>query len=215
MYDLNAYGRMMADSVRMKAYTTALREAINPHSVVLEIGTGAGIFALLACQYGAKRVYAIEPSDVISVARAAAVANGYADRIIFLQDYSTNIMLPERADIILSDLRGTLPYFHTNVTSLIDARQRFLAPGGRLIPQDDSLQVGVVSAPELYRHYTAPWDEHGQKLDWQVARRAVLNTSHLGRVKPEQILMSAQCGSALDYTSVVNPNFKGKVSWTA
>jgi len=94
MYDLNAYGRMMADQVRMDAYVTALRQAVQPGCVVMEIGTGAGIFALLACQCGARRVYAIEPSDAIEVARAAAVANGYADRITFLQDLSTNVTLP-------------------------------------------------------------------------------------------------------------------------
>ena len=32
----------------------------------------------------------------------------------------------------------------------MDARQRFLAPGGRLIPQEDTLWAAVVELPEVY-----------------------------------------------------------------
>mgnify|MGYP001184895145 CR=1 FL=1 len=72
---------MIADRVRMDAYVRALRQAVVPGSVVIDIGTGTGIFAMLACQFGARRVYAIEPDDAIQVAREIAAANGFADRI--------------------------------------------------------------------------------------------------------------------------------------
>src|SRR5579863_9313159 len=88
MYSLAGYGEMIADGVRMEAYARALRQTVKPGSVVLEIGTGPGIFAILACQLGASRVYAIEPDDIIQVAREVASANGCADRIEFLQDLS-------------------------------------------------------------------------------------------------------------------------------
>ena len=215
MYDLKSYGKMMADQVRMDAYVAALREAVKPGCVVLEIGTGAGIFAMLACRYGARRVYAVEPSEAIETARAAAVANGFANRIEFIQDVSTNIDLPERADVIISDLRGVLPYFQNNITSVIDARERLLASHGVLIPQRDCLRVAVVSAPELYDDFIAPWDEHGCELDWQAACHKVLNTWDRVRVEPEQILLPAQCAALLDYTRVVEPGFKAELSWTA
>lgn len=86
MYSIAGYGRMIADSVRMEAYSRALRQCIRPSSVVIDLGAGTGIFSLLTCQYGARRVYAIEQDDAISVARAHAAANGYADRIVFVQD---------------------------------------------------------------------------------------------------------------------------------
>src|SRR5437870_1780607 len=111
LYSIYAYGRMIADNVRMAAYVQALRQSVKPNSVVLDIGTGTGIFALLACQFGARKVYAIEPDDAIQVARDIAVANGYAERIEFIQNLSTKVMLPERADVIISDLRGVLPWF--------------------------------------------------------------------------------------------------------
>src|SRR4051812_34117782 len=104
MYSLSGYGEMINDALRMDAYARALRRAIRPGSVVLDLGTGPGIFALVACQYGAGRVYAVEPADVIQVAREIARANHLEDRITFLQDFSTQAELPEKADVIISDL---------------------------------------------------------------------------------------------------------------
>ena len=77
MYDLIGYGSMIADSVRTDAYARALRDLVKPDSVVLDIGTGTGLFALLACRFGARHVFAIEPSNVIALARTLSRANGY------------------------------------------------------------------------------------------------------------------------------------------
>ncbi len=63
MYSIRQYGSMYLHASRMIAYSSALGRFINPNSVVLDIGTGTGIFALLACQYGAWHVYAVEPDE--------------------------------------------------------------------------------------------------------------------------------------------------------
>jgi predicted RNA methylase len=73
MYSNPGYVSMIAERVRMRAYTAALRNAVKPGSVVLDLGAGKGIFAVLACRFGARRVYAIEPSDAIEVASQTAV----------------------------------------------------------------------------------------------------------------------------------------------
>src|SRR2546427_571788 len=119
MYSIPEHGGMMADRVRMDAYTHALRQAVKPGSVVLDIGTGTGMFALLACQFGARAVYAVEPDgDALQVAREIAAANGYGARIQFIQDLSTRISVPERADVMISDLRGAVPLFQQHLPSI-------------------------------------------------------------------------------------------------
>ena len=133
-YNLSDYGRMIVDDVRMDAYAYALKAAVTPDSVVLDIGAATGIHALLACKFGARQVYAVEPNDAIHLARQIAAVNGFAGRIEFIQDLSTRISLPELADIIVSDMRGVLPLFGQHIPAIVDARQRHLAPGGRLIP---------------------------------------------------------------------------------
>src|SRR4051794_16927550 len=137
MYSLHFYGQMLADASRMDAYAAALRHTVNRDSVVMDLGCGPGVFALLACKLGARRVYAIEPDNVIGLAREAAVANGFVDRMVFFEKLSTEIALPEPATIIVSDLRGVLPWFEQNISSIIDARRRLLAPRGVLIPRRD------------------------------------------------------------------------------
>src|SRR4030081_2694886 len=96
-YSLRNYGGMIGDRVRVEAYSRALRSVIRPGSVVVDIGTGPGIFAVLACQLGARRVFAIEANPVIQVAREIAVANHCADKIEFFEDISTNVKLPALA----------------------------------------------------------------------------------------------------------------------
>jgi protein arginine N-methyltransferase 1 len=124
MYSVSGYGKMIADAPRMDAYVSALRQAVKPGSVVVDLGSGPGLFALLGCQMGARRVYAIEPDSVIEVARQAAIANGYQDRLVCIQDFSTRVTLPEQADVIVSDLRGVLPWFQQHLPSIVEAPRR-------------------------------------------------------------------------------------------
>lgn len=204
---------MIADRVRMESYVRALQQAVEPGAVVVDIGTGTGIFAMLACQFGARRVFAIEPGDAIQVAREIAAANGFADRIEFFQELSTKVVLPERADVIISDLRGVLPLHQHHIASIADARERLLAPGGRLIPQHDTLWAAVVSAPDLYRRHTKPWGDNGYAVSMEPAGRRATNTWAKRRVKPEQVLLPQQAWGSLDYTSATEPDVSGEMTW--
>lgn len=214
MYSVANYGSMIADCVRMDAYVQALQQSVKPGSVVLDIGTGTGICALLACQLGARRVYAVEPSDAIQVAREIAAANGYADRIEFIQDLSTNITLPERADVIVSDLRGVLPFLGSHFASIADARRRHLAPGGALIPQRDMLWAAIVTAPKLYTDFVEPWEVHNYGFNMRAARKLVLNSWGKGRVEPEQLLTEPKLWAQLNYATLEDVNATGELEWT-
>src|SRR5215469_14054221 len=175
MYSLNAYGSMIADRVRVEAYAEALRKTIRKGSVVVEIGTGPGIFAVLACQLGASRVYAIEPGEIIQVAREVAVANGYADKIEFFEQLSDRVNLPTRADVMLSDLRGVLPFFQRHIPTIVDARKRFLVPGGSMIPRKDTVWAGVVEVPKAYGEIVEAWDKNPFNQDLAPARMLAVN----------------------------------------
>ncbi len=217
MYSVYDYGSFIADKIRTDAYVQALRGAVKQNSVVVDIGTGTGIWALLACQFGARKVYAIEPNDAIQVAREIAGANGYGDRIEFIQKLSTQVTLPEQADVIVSDLRGVLPLFQHHLPSIVDARQRFLKPDGILIPQRDTMWVAVAEAADLYKPCTTPWNENTYGLNMEPARKITTNINmwRRDRVKPEKLLMEPKCWATIDYTSLEKPDASGKVSWSA
>ena len=167
MYPIDVYGGMIRDKDRTDVYRDALRAAVRPDSVVLDIGTGTGILALLACRFGARKVYAVEHEGIIQLARQAAAANGFADRIEFIQDMSTRINLTEKVDVIVSDLHGALPEYGSSLFSIIDARERFLSPGGCLIPSKDTMWAALASVPEV----------HGGLADHDASRSKSRNTA--------------------------------------
>lgn len=205
---------MIADGARMGAYVEALRRSVTTESVVLDGGAGTGIFSLMACRFGARKVYAIEPADAIQVAREIAAVNGYADRIEFIQKLSTEITLPEQADVIISDLRGLLPFLGNHIASVADARARLLKPGGTLISQRDDVWVGVVEAEATYNEYLSPWEKYD--LDMTAAWRIVSNTIgwKIKNVTPEILLAEPRLWATLDYTTIDDPNVSGEVNFT-
>jgi len=196
------YGRMLEDGVRREAYAEALRRLIKPETIVLEIGTGPGVFALLACQYGARKVYAIEPDDSIQVAREMAALNGCADRISFIQDILTRVTLPEKVNLIVSDLRGTLPLMQLHLPTIVDARRRFLADGGVLIPRRDRLWAAVVEAGDLYHQHLSFWHRNELGLNTGPAHRIVANTWLGASLGSPQMLTEPHCWATLDYATV-------------
>src|ERR1700693_5273364 len=99
MYNIADYGDMVADRYRLEAYAQALRQVVSPRSVVVDLGAGTGVLSLLACQCGARKVYALDPADALALAGEAARANGFADRLVVVQESSTKVGLPERADV--------------------------------------------------------------------------------------------------------------------
>jgi len=214
MYSLHFYGQMLADAPRMEAYAAALRETVNRDSVVMDLGCGPGVFALLACKLGARRVYAVEPDNVIGLAREAAAANGFADRIEFFEKLSTEITLPEPATIIVSDLRGVLPWFEQNISSIIDARKRLLAPRGVLIPGRDILWAAVVEAPEQYAELVSPWQNQFE-LDLSAGTRFITNNWRKTHIKPEQFLAEPVCWNTIDYHEVESRDVRAEISWRA
>ena len=214
-YSVPRYGGMIADEHRTGPYVRALTATIRPGDVVLDIGAGTGIFSLLACQLGASRVYAIEPDNAIQVAREIAAANGYADRIEFIQDISTRVTLPEAAHVIVSDLRGVLPLFERHIPAIVDARHRHLAPGGVLIPQRDTLWAAIVQAPDLYHKYTKPWEDRPYGFDMQAARSLVIHNWRRAEPKQVQLLTTPLCWHELDYAAVADPNVAADLTWTA
>jgi len=215
MYNILNYGSMVSDSVRMNAYADALRSVVNRDSVVLDIGTGPGFFAVLASQLGARRVIAIEPDNVIEVARKVAAANQCADKIQFIQEVSFKVSLDEPADVIISDLRGLLPWFQQHLPAIIDARKRLLSPAGKLIPSQDMVWVAPVESAELYGPYREPWCSKPRGVDLAAAQRFAVNQWRKGRtVLPSQLLGEPQMWATVDYASIEDLNVSSSLSWT-
>ena len=64
------------------------------------MGTGSGILAIWAAQAGARKVYAVEATDMAAHARELVQANGVADRVEVIQGTVEEITLPEEGKVI-------------------------------------------------------------------------------------------------------------------
>jgi len=215
MYSVYSYGRMIADRVRMTAYETALRRSITPETVVMDIGTGPGVFALLACKYGARRVYAIEPGDVIQLAKEISAQNGWTDRIIFIQDSSLNVRLDRKVDVLISDIRGSLPFFERSIVSIIDARDRFLAADGVLIPEQDHLWCGWLNSYETYRLFDVPWKHDQNGFDMTPGDRLVVNTFVYCNPPEQAMFLERKLLATINYYEMKDPNLSAGSHWVS
>jgi type I protein arginine methyltransferase len=214
-YSLASYGSMISDRPRMTAYAEALRRTVRPGSVVVDIGAGTGIFSLLACQLGAKHVHAIEPDASIETARTIAAANGFGERITFHRAISTDVEIPEPADVIVSDLRGVVPLLQHHIASIADARTRLLARDGTLIPRRDTLRVSLIEAPEIYRTYSDPWTYNDYGLDMSAGHDLVVNSWRKVTVDADSLLVPPQSWASLDYRTIDEPGVSGELRWEA
>jgi SAM-dependent methyltransferase len=157
---------MALDAVRNDAYARALSQAIGPDTVVLDLGAGIGVLGLMAAKLGARRVYLVEQEDIIAVADENIRANGLQDVVETIQGRIENVQLPEPVDVIVSVLTGNFLLTEDLIPSLLYARDRFLKPGGTLIPSAAAMSVVPVSASALFESEIACWSvpEHGVNL---------------------------------------------------
>jgi protein arginine N-methyltransferase 1 len=213
-YSLKGYGQMLTTEARISAYAQAIRAAIRPGDVVLDIGTGTGVMAMLACQCGAQRVYALEPSDAIVIARQAAKDNGFADRIIFHREFSTALTLPERCDVLLSDLRGSSPCYSSHLADLLDARSRLLKPDARWICQADTLSVAVIDVPQRESQLFPAWDGSRWGLDLGAALPFASNQISRHFCAPSDLLGPARTWAQINYPKLSSPHVRGETTLT-
>lgn len=125
---------MLNDRHRVSAYLAAIAETIRPGDIVVDLGTGTGILALAAARAGAKTVYAIESSAIAAAAEAMFESNGFGDCIRLIRGWSTEIVLPERANVLVTETIGHDPFDEGLAENMADAWERFLTPDALVIP---------------------------------------------------------------------------------
>jgi type II protein arginine methyltransferase len=144
------HARMLNDALRNRCYSQALERAVRPGMQVLEIGTGAGLLAMIAARAGA-RVYTCEADPVVAAAaRRIAARNGFGDRITVIPKPSRDLRigedLPGPSDLLISELfDDTL--FGENVVAILKDSRRLLKPGAPVLPRSAQLRCALVEQP--------------------------------------------------------------------
>lgn len=204
---VDEHRQYLSDSVRLHAFRRAIQQVVRPGDVVVDLGSGTGVMGMLACQAGARRVYSIEQTDLIQLARALAAANGFEERITFVRALSTQADLPERADVIVADQIGQFGFEAGLWEYFADARRRFLREGGVLIPASVSLFVAPVEVPRLFGQIEF-WRERRENVDFTPAREWAVNTGYPAIFEASELLAAGVCAARVRMLDVTAAPFK-------
>jgi type II protein arginine methyltransferase len=144
---------MMNDEMRNQAYDTAIRRAA-PAKRVLDIGTGAGLLAMMAARAGASEVTTVEMVALIAErARSIVAENGLADRVRVHAKPSTALVigqdLAERAEILVTETFSSGLLNEGVLPTLEHAHEHLLAPGATIIPAAASAMGYLVGGDML------------------------------------------------------------------
>ena len=112
--------------------------------VVLDVGTGSGILAIFAAKAGARKVYAVEATDMAKFAKKLINGQGLQDRIEVIQGIVETVNLPEKVDIIISEWMGYFLLRESMLDSVILARDKFLKADGALYPSHANLYMAPI-----------------------------------------------------------------------
>jgi amino acid adenylation domain-containing protein len=165
VYDELLYFSMANDERRNEAYRAALRQHVRGKTVV-EIGTGgSAILARFCAEAGARKVYGIELlEESYRKARATILALGLEGRITLIHGDATKVQLPEPADVCVSEIVGAIGGSEGAAVLLNDA-QRFLRPGGVMVPRRSLTRIAGVCLPDEVRASPAFTPTSGSYVD--------------------------------------------------
>ncbi|CAF88386.1 unnamed protein product, partial [Tetraodon nigroviridis] len=169
--DVTIHAEMIADRVRTNTYRMAILkngESIRG-KVVLDVGAGTGVLSVFCVQAGAKKVYAIEACSIAEHAVRVVKQNQMDDKIEVIRGMVESVELPEKVDVL------------SMLNSVLHARDRWLKPGGVLLPSTAELYIAPVSdrvVEDNVRFWLTVKDQYGVDMSClaDVARACVASS---------------------------------------
>ena len=151
---------MLCDRARTLCYKNSMTQ--NPQlfagKAVMDIGCGTGILSMFAASAGARVVVAIEMASILNAARRIVAENGLRESVHFCAGKIEELTLPlQQVDVIVSEWMGYLLLFEGMFDSVLFARDKYLAPGGKLFP---NRALMFVAGFENFRFGDAVRDYH-------------------------------------------------------
>ncbi|XP_030271294.1 protein arginine N-methyltransferase 3 isoform X1 [Sparus aurata] len=153
---------MLKDKVRTESYRDFMYR--NPEvfrdKVVLDVGCGTGILSMFAARSGAKKVIAVDQSEIIYQAMDIVRSNQLEDKITLIKGRIEDINLPvENVDIIISEWMGYFLLFESMLDSVLHARDLYLADNGSVYPDLCNISLAAVGDTQKHQDRIAFWDD--------------------------------------------------------
>merc|ERR1719272_300982 len=191
---------MLKDSVRTLTYRQAIEG--NAHlfkdKIVLDVGCGTGILSMFAAKAGAKHVYALDMSTIITSARQIVKDNGLADKITLIKGKCEEIELPvKNVDIIISEWMGYALLYESMLPSVLHARDKWMNPDGIMMPDCVTIRLSGIEDAE-YKQAKIDWWDNVYGFDMSCIKDIVVAEPLVDIVAPEQVVTN--------YTTIMTIN---------
>lgn len=134
---------MLEDTIRTEAYRDAIAKVVRPGDRVIDFGCGTGILSFFAARSGAAKVYALDQTKIVRLAKVIAEENGF-ENIEFHHDDAHTFQISENVDVLVSEWMGCFLFHEWMHVPLLNIRNKFLKKGGRMIPNSVSMKMGFV-----------------------------------------------------------------------
>ncbi|KAL2170033.1 hypothetical protein VTG60DRAFT_5373 [Thermothelomyces hinnuleus] len=204
-YDHNdIHETMLKDAVRTDAYRDFIygNKHLFAGKTVLDIGCGTGILSMFCARAGAARVFAVDNSAILDRARENVLRNGLGDVITCVRGRIEDVVLPGgggpggepvQVDVIVSEWMGYCLLYEAMLPSVLFARDRYLKPGGLLVPSHASMWVAPVSDPE-YVAENVDWWREVYGFDMRAMQAGIYTDARMTVMPPDSV-----CGEAYPF----------------
>ena len=147
---------MLHDEERAIRYDKAITQLVSSDSLVLDVGTGSGLLAMMAARAGAAEVVACEAQPFVAeVAGQIIAAAGYSDVVMMVPKLSTDMRvpadLPRRADLLVTETVDCGLLGEGVLATIAHAREQLLTPDAQIVPGRARVLATLVESESLYR----------------------------------------------------------------
>ena len=198
--DVAMHKVMLQDVVRTDAYHKSIGDIVTSQHAVLDFGCGTGVLAMFAARADARKVIAVDRSPFIKTAQEIAAKNNL-DTIDFYHADHQSLQLDEDVDVIVSEWMGHCLFYEAMLEPLLALRDRYLAPGGVMIPAQVSLHAGLVCDEDILDDLSflksQPYD-----IDFSPIADVPFQQTDLVALEPDSILNSTAHLGSLDMHTI-------------
>ena len=156
-------------------------------------------------------MYGIECSAIAEQAATIVADNGYTDRVTIVRGKVEDVELPvDSVDIIISEWMGYFLLYESMLDTVLVARDRWLAPGGLMLPDRCTLYaVGIEDAE--YRHEKIDFWDNVYGFDFKTIKKLAMAEPLVDTVDADQVATQASVVRTFD----INTMTKEDATFTA
>lgn len=133
-------------------------------------------------------------SNIIVQAKEIVKANGFDQKITLIKGKMEDIVLPvDKVDIIISEWMGYCLLYESMLNTVIYARDKYLAPGGKLFPDHCNMFIAAIEDGEYKEEKISFWDNvYG--FDMKVIKDLALHEPLVDTVNEKVLSLNANAG---------------------